>query len=168
MNGHLKDITDWQAGKERRGTMRRDRIRSHVRKMYAAQDGKCYYCGKEMIHGVENVGTQVNHPRLATFDHIIPASHGGKYSLSNGVCACRSCNAIRDTMDFDQFVKYYDDVIRGNAIAKYINDEKRRIKNVRNKAKTAGTIVRFAEQVGCAVQDLFEMFVDKDAWCEER
>jgi 5-methylcytosine-specific restriction endonuclease McrA len=50
----------------------------------AAQDYRCYYCGKRRKGHL-------------TQDHIIPLSKGGSHTLSNVVAACRSCNSKKHT-----------------------------------------------------------------------
>ncbi|MBI4686431.1 MAG: HNH endonuclease [Nitrospirae bacterium] len=43
-------------------------------------EGKCYYCGKEML------------PSDLTMDHIVPIIRGGKSAKNNLVPACKECN----------------------------------------------------------------------------
>ena len=49
---------------------------------------RCYYCGIEL----QDYGTS-NFCALATVDHVIPKSKGGKNSIDNYVPCCLSCNA---------------------------------------------------------------------------
>lgn len=46
----------------------------------AAQDHRCYYCGKRCRGKL-------------TQDHILPLSKGGSHTLHNVIGACRSCNS---------------------------------------------------------------------------
>jgi 5-methylcytosine-specific restriction endonuclease McrA len=41
----------------------------------------CQYCGDDVTR------------KSATLDHVLPASHGGKTTFENTVCACAPCNA---------------------------------------------------------------------------
>lgn len=60
-----------------------------------AQNWRCAYCSKEIeyIHGSYIQGS-VPHYR-ATFDHVIPKSHGGNRNWSNLVASCFRCNCER-------------------------------------------------------------------------
>ena len=64
-------------------------VRKLVNRLAKNQDGKCYWCKRPGLK--------------LTFDHIVPASKGGVYSISNGVAACKPCNCRRGSMDFDKF-----------------------------------------------------------------
>ncbi|MGE0172856.1 MAG: HNH endonuclease [Oligoflexales bacterium] len=44
------------------------------------QTAKCYYCAVQL------------NPVIATMDHIIPLSSGGKSTKSNVVACCKDCN----------------------------------------------------------------------------
>ena len=43
----------------------------------------CQYCGTQTTK------------KIATLDHILPTSHGGKSTFENTVCACATCNASK-------------------------------------------------------------------------
>lgn len=43
----------------------------------------CQYCGDDVTRS------------SATLDHVLPASHGGKTTFENTVCACMLCNASK-------------------------------------------------------------------------
>lgn len=58
-------------------------------KMY----GKCYVCGKKIHYDTVEMG------------HNIPASKGGKWTLSNCRPLCRSCNRSMGTMTIEAFKK---------------------------------------------------------------
>ena len=45
------------------------------------QRNKCFYCSIEFIR-----------PELSSFDHVIPKSKGGTFSVDNLVLACFKCN----------------------------------------------------------------------------
>ena len=59
-----------------------------------ARDGclQCHYCGrKDLIREIPK--NRVRQPsNLATIDHVIPKSHGGKDTEENCVIACYRCN----------------------------------------------------------------------------
>lgn len=52
------------------------------------QGGRCAYCGRYMVM----VKTS---PRFATFDHVVPASKGGRWGDHNIVLACWLCNQYK-------------------------------------------------------------------------
>jgi 5-methylcytosine-specific restriction endonuclease McrA len=60
----------------------------------------CSYCGIETrrrrrgLHGAAD---------LATLDHIVPRSQGGRICEENLVLACQSCNNERGVMDAETF-----------------------------------------------------------------
>jgi 5-methylcytosine-specific restriction endonuclease McrA len=41
---------------------------------------------------------------LATTDHIVPSSKGGKFSVENVVLSCMPCNADRGDMPADEYL----------------------------------------------------------------
>lgn len=55
-----------------------------------AFENKCVYCGLEL-------------PLVS--DHAVPLSRGGSNSIDNIVPACKSCNSIKHTMTYDEFVE---------------------------------------------------------------
>jgi 5-methylcytosine-specific restriction endonuclease McrA len=62
------------------------------------RDGfRCWLCGREdMIEPVDDEGgNSVYEPRLCTFDHLIPKSHGGRDDYYNLKLACARCNSKR-------------------------------------------------------------------------
>ena len=72
--------------------------RKYMRLAIIMRDGfKCWLCGREdMIEPEDdNGGSQVYEPRLATFDHLIPKSHGGRDDYHNLKLACAKCNSRR-------------------------------------------------------------------------
>ncbi len=75
---------EWvRANNYRRRALKRNNGGSHtvqdIRKQYANQKGKCYYCKKK-------VGTAYH------VDHVIPLSRGGSNGPENLVVACPTCN----------------------------------------------------------------------------
>ena len=66
-----------------------------LREEVLKRDGyKCCVCGKTKKDGV----------RLE-IDHIIPVSKGGQSTISNLQTLCSSCNAKKNTLDKETFVK---------------------------------------------------------------
>lgn len=61
------------------------------------RDGfRCWLCGRDdMIEPDEGVHWKEYDPRLATFDHIIPRSMGGRDDYNNLKLACARCNSRR-------------------------------------------------------------------------
>lgn len=52
------------------------------------QRGRCYYCG-QIMDSYKNM----NSPKRATLDHLIPLAKGGNNHPSNMVAACFDCNS---------------------------------------------------------------------------
>ena len=74
-----------------------------LRKIYRAnKELRCHYCGK----GSLKIHTRhKGDPNHATLDHVKPVSKGGeRYSSSNIVVACWSCNMRKRDMDVEEFV----------------------------------------------------------------
>jgi 5-methylcytosine-specific restriction endonuclease McrA len=64
--------------------------------IYARDGGRCVYCGaiaRRPGPGVRRT------PDLATLDHVVPRSKGGRLECGNLVLACRACNNERGIMD---------------------------------------------------------------------
>lgn len=62
--------------------------RAKLRKLFDEQDGKCCYCGCQMVMGTQG-------RRQATLEHIIPQAHGGTDHPLNLMAACCACNTRR-------------------------------------------------------------------------
>lgn len=62
-------------------------------RMYHEQDGRCCYCGVEMLYPRRIVpGVNKIYPLDATWEHVKPKSMGGKDGSYNSKLACHSCN----------------------------------------------------------------------------
>lgn len=60
-------------------------ISAEVRKLiFAASDGKCFYCGSE----------------AEVIDHIVPVVYGGSGYISNLVASCDKCNRVAGRRKF--------------------------------------------------------------------
>src|SRR5918995_6517935 len=69
-------------------------------RIYARDGGRCVYCGAI----VRRPGPGVRRtPTLATLDHVVPRSNGGRLESGNLVLACRACNNERGVMDAGAF-----------------------------------------------------------------
>lgn len=71
--------------------MRRPRRRSRPRllKLFAAQNGRCHYCGRRTRIKSHD---EPHRPDHATLDHVVPVSRGGTWHAANLVMACYGCN----------------------------------------------------------------------------
>lgn len=86
-----KEIEDLRLSKQY-DKLKRKRITKKERiEIYNQYDGRCVYCGTKI--DIKNM--QV--------DHIVPLRKGGKDDLDNMICACRSCNHYKSTLDLDDF-----------------------------------------------------------------
>jgi len=64
--------------------------------LYQKQNGKCFYCGAELIIGS-------NKAQGWSLDHKTPRSKGGNNHYSNFVLCCRLCNSVKRDMEFETF-----------------------------------------------------------------
>lgn len=68
-------------------------------KIWKEQNGRCYLCGDlTWIAETKDVFFKLNlyqFPlwKMATIDHIIPLSKGGKHKMANLAVACKQCNS---------------------------------------------------------------------------
>lgn len=69
-------------------------------RLYAYQDGLCFYCRQPMTlhHGRHHHAL-----KRVTVDHLVPLSKGGRYGYVNEVAACYSCNHERGDRDWKAF-----------------------------------------------------------------
>jgi 5-methylcytosine-specific restriction endonuclease McrA len=58
-----------------------DSVKFSRKNIYARDQGRCQYCGKDLRH------------QEITYDHVIPKSLGGKTSWENVVTCCLECNS---------------------------------------------------------------------------
>lgn len=72
---------------------RRER-RNRIRRLIAAQDGKCAYCTRPF----KTFGFL-----RPTVDHVVPKSAGGTFGEGNAVAACYGCNQAKGTMTPDEY-----------------------------------------------------------------
>ena len=69
-------------------------------RIYAREGGRCVYCGdiaRRPGPGIRRT------PNLATLDHVVPRSQGGRLECGNLVLACRACNNERGVIDAAAF-----------------------------------------------------------------
>lgn len=52
----------------------------------------CGYCGEYLFE------------KDITFDHKVPLSRGGENTIENVLVACKSCNSLKGTKTFDEFI----------------------------------------------------------------
>jgi 5-methylcytosine-specific restriction endonuclease McrA len=80
------------------------KYRKHIlRKIYrTAKELRCHYCDKGPLRMHSRKHGDPSH---ATLDHVKPVSKGGeRYSSSNIVIACWSCNKRKADMDVEAFI----------------------------------------------------------------
>lgn len=61
--------------------------------IYNRSEGRCGICGRFVPYGE------------FTVDHIVPLAKGGKNDLDNLQCACKSCNQLKGSMDYETFTQ---------------------------------------------------------------
>ena len=69
---------------------RQNNIRERLLKESA---GCCIYCGHPLTGETMEI------------DHIVPRSRGGSGEYVNKVCACPRCNALKEDMDIEEFIR---------------------------------------------------------------
>jgi 5-methylcytosine-specific restriction endonuclease McrA len=69
-------------------------------RIYARDGGCCVYCGEVARRPGPGVRRA---PDLATLDHVVPRSKGGRLECRNLVLACRACNNERGVTDAGAF-----------------------------------------------------------------
>ena len=72
------------------GKLERQRCRDLLVIRYLMQEGRCHYCGVEMIAPKFIEGRRPGNE--ASCDHVVPRSKGGWSTFVNIVASCRSCN----------------------------------------------------------------------------
>lgn len=77
-------------------TGRRAQKRAAIEHWYALGQRRCY-CGRQLVWSGEKANR-------ATFEHLVPASHGGTYALFNSLIICRKCNKDRGNMRWDNWL----------------------------------------------------------------
>ncbi len=68
------------------------------------QHGLCHYCGVKLTW---DFNKKPRPKTLATLDHKIPTSKGGKDSMDNAVCACNGCNFRRGDISYEEFKGWF-------------------------------------------------------------
>lgn len=95
----------------------RARIKRRNKKL-KEQDKKCFYCRQDLTcHN-------------STYDHIIPVSDNGSEHPDNFVVACKSCNKLRGTCDFNVFTNIITSQEDSDNLKEYISDINSRLKEL--------------------------------------
>jgi 5-methylcytosine-specific restriction endonuclease McrA len=68
--------------------------------VFARDQGRCVYCAVPVRPRAKGLHRA---PDLATLDHVIPRSRGGRTVAENLVLACHACNNARGTMTVESF-----------------------------------------------------------------
>jgi 5-methylcytosine-specific restriction endonuclease McrA len=63
------------------------------------QNGRCFYCTGDMTYASPPARRRAPNT-MATLEHLIPRSEGGRSSFPNVVAACARCNNRRGTMSW--------------------------------------------------------------------
>lgn len=67
-----------------------------LRALYAAQNGQCFYCGRDIYKAELTSRKKTRYDRDATVDHLWPRSRGNA-NAGNIVWACAQCNHRKAT-----------------------------------------------------------------------
>jgi len=131
---------------EDRKQLRRLQLARNTRqRIYDSQNGRCYYCSRQMLplssrfqdlYGLSQLDRMTNEERrtvernIPELDHMIPISRGGTHALDNLVYACRDCNQYKEMRTPAEFTARPNDVVTrlGNSliwIGSAVNCEKR-------------------------------------------
>jgi CRISPR/Cas system Type II protein with McrA/HNH and RuvC-like nuclease domain len=109
----MKSITQPTSPSEK-SLKRKRAYRRRLVRLYDHQDGRCFYCDCKMyLH--HRHPSKTNKKKMATIEHIVPASQGGTTRLSNVVISCNRCNRIRGVVRHELFKKLVE-IYRWNEI----------------------------------------------------
>lgn len=100
------------------------------RRLYISQRGKCCFCCRMMVADIDFHSQGL----LATIEHVIPRSKGGRNHISNYTLSCSPCNNKRGVRGFDSFAKdvkahikngTFHNLMRTSSVRKKIKRDKR-------------------------------------------
>ena len=83
-----------------------NRHRKVLKEAHMKQGGLCFWCNEPTPLWWEITTEEfalLGKKRMATREHLIPQSAGGKHDIDNIVCACHDCNNLRGTIPINQF-----------------------------------------------------------------
>jgi len=88
------------------GWEERKEFRFKIKKEKFNLDPHCHYCGRETWVAVEHATTirESRRVAMATLDHVITKTAGGRDTRENTVLACYQCNSIRGRTEYHEFV----------------------------------------------------------------
>lgn len=74
--------------------------------LWRQQDGKCFYCYWPMLRP-ECVPADTQPGKMATRDHKVPRSRGGRGSPQNYALACATCNRRKGNLTPEEFERQF-------------------------------------------------------------
>jgi 5-methylcytosine-specific restriction endonuclease McrA len=95
------------------GSRRRRRERYEK---FLAQEGLCWWCREKMSMEalrITEAGNWKDNKRYASFEHLIPRSHGGKNATGNRVLAHAGCNNKRHRRKWPHDPIYGEQSVQG-------------------------------------------------------
>lgn len=133
-----------------------------VQTMFNAQNGSCGYCGVPMFIRSKVPQWYLNNNKhmVATFEHIKPASEGGRYELKNGACVCARCNNLRGNLPLDEFFDRYEELLQ-YLLEKPARDAAKKEMNAR---KNGYITAWYATIVGIPLEQLFLIISPKNSY----
>lgn len=98
-----------------------------IARLYAEQDGRCYYCHRKTYLDKYRYGDGIRQGKKFNIEHKIPTSRGGTDDRENIVGSCSMCNSYKGKRTPEEFMRY---VIRRGGMYKInarYNDPKRNL-----------------------------------------
>lgn len=88
---------------KRSGLPAGEQVHEFVHFVYTAKRCPCYWCGR---------------PRIATIEHLLPLSRGGRHELDNVQAACWECNNLKNS----RTVEEYTNVLKNKGLVPAYDD----------------------------------------------
>lgn len=82
-------------------------------KLYHKQEGKCAYCGVDVVMTSHHPMDFGYDPNLAVTDHILPLCRGGATEEENLCVVCCWCNCVKGKKSLEEFLEYIQPMIQG-------------------------------------------------------
>lgn len=95
--------------------LRKSGIKVKNREVWDKTDGRCWFCGAELIKpSPDKHLTPEEKRRWYTIDHATPKSRGGDHTLDNLLPACSQCNSDKGDLTVEEYRMYL--LMRSNSV----------------------------------------------------